>query len=83
MVGFGRGLENWRLESVRAFQLVASVISLATSFYAPHQNSFRTHFAAPHFRTGFAAQPFAALPPYGCGVPHAVLRWIPVRVEAG
>ena len=35
------------------------------------KNSERTHSAAPPFQPRFAAQPLAALPPYGCGVPLA------------
>ena len=35
------------------------------------RKSERAHFAAPPLQTGPAAQPLAAPPPYGCGVPLA------------
>ena len=37
-------------KSCRAHQLVASVISLATSFYVSHKSSSRAHSAAPRFK---------------------------------
>ena len=39
-----------RFKSCRAHQLVASVISLATSFYVSHKSSSRAHSAAPRFK---------------------------------
>jgi len=39
-----------RFKACRAYQLVASVISLATSFYVSHKSSSRAHFAAPRFK---------------------------------
>ena len=41
-------------ELLHSYQLVASVISLATSFFIALQNSSRAYSAAPRFQTGSA-----------------------------
>ena len=55
-------------ESFSRCHVVASFIALAPTFF---QKSERAHAAAPPFQIEPAAQPLAASPPYGCGVPLA------------
>ncbi|MCF2596211.1 hypothetical protein [Pseudoflavonifractor phocaeensis] len=55
--------------SVAMLQVVADFISFATTFY--FKKSSLIHSVAPPFPIEPAAQPLAALPPYGCSVPLA------------